>query len=274
MITMSEQINELAEALAKAQSQFKRAKRESENPFFKSKYADLESVFDACREGLQSNGLSVVQFPVEGGVTTMLLHKSGQWLRAYLPMPCKDGSPQAVGSAISYARRYALSAVLGIPSTDDDAEAAEPRGDTNCGMPGVIITKSPQPPAARQTPQRTIGGYPLTDKQQKFLFAKSKSMNFDFKKYMKDAWDITSMKDLTTENLNEMVKVMDTLKDEIPFAPETYEGSDKQKPVLAAILQLRGITDPDEMREISMAVVGTTMTGLADRVDMYLKTPL
>jgi hypothetical protein len=128
----SEQINELAAALAKAQGTMTGALKDSSNPFFKSRYADLESVWTACRRALTENGLSVVQSAsaTDSGVavTTMLLHSSGQWMRDTLPLNPKDLSPQGIGSAITYGRRYALAAMAGVYQTDDDAEAAHGRG--------------------------------------------------------------------------------------------------------------------------------------------------
>lgn len=127
----SEQINELATALAKAQGSMGGALKDSANPFFKSRYADLESVWNACRKALAENGLSVVQSAsaTDGGiaVTTMMLHSSGQWMRDTLPLNPKDMSPQGIGSAITYGRRYALAAMAGVYQTDDDAEAAHGR---------------------------------------------------------------------------------------------------------------------------------------------------
>ena len=138
----SETIGALAAALAKAQSQISGAVKDAANPFFKSKYADLESVWQACRKPLTDNGLSVVQTTQstnEGWVlVTILLHSSGEWISGEMPILAKDHSPQAQGSAITYARRYALAALVGIYQTDDDAEAAmarkpdlklDPRGD-------------------------------------------------------------------------------------------------------------------------------------------------
>jgi len=127
-MTHSEQINEIATALAKAQAEIEGAKKDSTNPHFKSSYADLASVWDACRKALTANGLSVVQGPVsdEGrvGVTTMLMHSSGQWLEStFFMRPTKD-DPQGAGSALTYARRYALAAMVGVAPEDDDGNAA------------------------------------------------------------------------------------------------------------------------------------------------------
>lgn len=124
----SESIKELAAALSLAQKEMEGAKKDSTNPFFKSKYADLGSVIEASREPLAKNGLSVAQFPVNDGdrvgVETILMHKSGEWISdRFLVQPTKN-DPQAAGSAISYTRRYARAAVIGIYQEDDDAQQA------------------------------------------------------------------------------------------------------------------------------------------------------
>ncbi len=131
---MSEQINELAAALAKAQATMEGAAKDGLNPHFRSKYTTLTSIWDAARTSLAANGLSVAQ-PVEAAgdsvervtVTTILMHNSGQWLKSSLTMNTGDGRPQSVGSAISYARRYQLASMVGVAPDDDDAEAAEGR---------------------------------------------------------------------------------------------------------------------------------------------------
>lgn len=131
MITTSEKIDALAAALAKAQGQMGAAVKDSANPFFKSKYADLASVWDACRKPLADNELCVIQAPHSQGCTvsveTMLAHSSGQWLRETLTATAKDESPQAVGSIVTYLRRYGLQSIVGVAPEDDDAEAAQGR---------------------------------------------------------------------------------------------------------------------------------------------------
>lgn len=129
----SEQINELASALHKAQSEMGGAVKDSANPFFKSSYADLTSVIKAIKQPFADNGLSYTQFPVSDeigvGVSTKLMHISGQWLEMSYILPIVKRDPQAAGSAITYARRYALQSIAGIPTADDDAEAAMLRGE-------------------------------------------------------------------------------------------------------------------------------------------------
>ena len=147
----SENIAELAAALSKAQANITGALKDSANPFFKSKYADLASCWDACRKQLTDNGLSVIQTTdiVSDTVVvrTTLAHSSGQWISGVLPVKAKDDGPQAQGSGITYARRYALAAIVGLAQIDDDAEAAQGRpGITPKGDMGLAI------PAAQRDP--------------------------------------------------------------------------------------------------------------------------
>lgn len=131
----SESIAALAAALSKAQADITGALKDSSNPFFKSKYADLASCWDACRKQLAANNLAVIQTTevTEAGtvLVTILAHASGEWMRGTLPVVTKDNGPQAQGSGITYARRYALAAIVGLAQIDDDAEAAQARGFVN-----------------------------------------------------------------------------------------------------------------------------------------------
>lgn len=126
----SPDIKDLAAALAIAQGQIETAKKDSTNPHFKSKYADLTSVWEACRVALCSNGIAVVQSPesregLQGVVlVTRLIHSSGQWLEGELHIPVNKQDAQAVGTAISYGRRYSLAAMVGVVAEDDDGTAA------------------------------------------------------------------------------------------------------------------------------------------------------
>jgi len=124
----SEFINEIATALCKAQAVMGGAHKSASNPFFKSKYADLESVIDAIKQPFADNGLSFVQFPSmaesQVTITTRVMHDSGQWLEDTLSLPIAKNDAQAVGSCISYGRRYSLQSIAGIPSVDDDGQSA------------------------------------------------------------------------------------------------------------------------------------------------------
>jgi len=142
-MNQSENINELALALSKAQAGITGALKDSANPFFKSKYADLASCWDACRRQLTDNGLSVIQTTdlADGMVVvrTTLAHSSGQWIAGVLPVKAKDDGPQAQGSGITYARRYALAAIVGLAQIDDDAEAAQGRNTDHFNPPQVKV---------------------------------------------------------------------------------------------------------------------------------------
>lgn len=124
----SESIKELATALNKAQAEMSGAKKRGNNPFFKSKYADLNAVVDAVRIPFCDNGLSYSQFPLFDngcvGVETILMHDSGEWISNILMLPMTKQDPQAAGSAITYARRYSLQSIAGIPCEDDDGNKA------------------------------------------------------------------------------------------------------------------------------------------------------
>jgi hypothetical protein len=144
----SDEIGDLASALSKVQGQLKPAIKDSNNPFFKSKYADLNAVWDSCRELLNENGLSVAQ--LTGGdadgviVETMLMHSSGQWLSSELYLPLAKHDAQGVGSAMTYGRRYGLAAMVGIVAdVDDDGNAASGKADKQQTKPPTQ-TKPPE----------------------------------------------------------------------------------------------------------------------------------
>lgn len=142
----SEAINDLATALAAAQGKIQGAHKDKANPYYGSNYADLASVWDACREPLSSNGLAVMQFPdaeiidYEGvddktgkevplsyakvRVTTLLVHSSGQWCESEIMAESRDAGPQAIGSVITFLRRYLLQALVGVAPEDDDGNEA------------------------------------------------------------------------------------------------------------------------------------------------------
>lgn len=124
----SESIDKLAEALLRAQQQIRFAAKDSKNPHFRNSYADLESVIDAVKGPLNDNGIVFLQTPSPSDdgrlhLTTRLMHRSGQWMEdtAVAPLPKQD--PQGFGSALTYLRRYSLSAVTGLYQSDDDGNA-------------------------------------------------------------------------------------------------------------------------------------------------------
>lgn len=134
--SMSPSIGKLVEALAKAQAKFDPVLKDSDNPAYRSKYADLATVIDATRPHLAAENLAILQMPharfgtedaKELTLTTMLAHSSGEWISSDLTLPAmmrERFDAQSVGSAITYARRYALAAMTGVAQEDDDGNKA------------------------------------------------------------------------------------------------------------------------------------------------------
>lgn len=154
--TRSDEINELVAALAKAAGTIENAKINKVNPHFKSRYADLASCFDAVRKPLGANGLVITQTTEMRDnsfvLVTTLAHASGQWLKSEYPLPTA-GRPQELGSALTYARRYSLSAITGIAADeydddkgdgDDDAEGAEAQKQTVSAIRVEYISEGQQ----------------------------------------------------------------------------------------------------------------------------------
>ncbi len=124
-MNQSEKLDQLATALAKAQASLSGAKKSALNPHFKNNYATLQDVWDAAREVLAPNGLSVVQtYEATDGklmnIRTTLLHASGQWIAGVLSMAPQQANPQGIASASTYGRRYGLASILGIVADEDD----------------------------------------------------------------------------------------------------------------------------------------------------------
>jgi hypothetical protein len=150
----SEHINELATALAKAQGQFKAIERSAlvDTGKYKFAYAPLDCIVEEIRKPLSDNGLSFCQGlngSANGNVIeTMLMHASGQWLRSIIPVRGGDGNAQAFGSAITYAKRYALTAMLGIVTEDDDD------GNKGSGNENAVVTRRDRPPGVTELRER------------------------------------------------------------------------------------------------------------------------
>lgn len=171
----SETIGKLTLALSKVQSQLRPAKENSKNPFFKSSYADLGAVWDSVRKLLAENELAIIQMPTDvGGVTTILSHSSGEYLASTCYIPAKEDA-HGVGSAISYARRYALASFVGVVTGDDDGNGAVK------GTPNVSKKSASKPKLTDaqykgmmkaiedgkgSVVEQKMGGYTMTKNQQ------------------------------------------------------------------------------------------------------------
>lgn len=227
----SEIIIELAKALSIMQSQLQPAPKDSENPFFKSHYADLASVWDAVKKPLTDNGLSVVQtVDCDNSayvLVTTLFHSSGQWVSSRYPLNPTKPDPQSFGACVTYARRYALSAICGVCAVEDDDgnTASKPE----LGKPEKTEYKAPQ----KATQKPVVDDIPLGDtpsdkvvdaakevfdgkevptamaneKQRKMFYAicKGKGMSdADMKTYL-SGWNVESSWKIPASMVNEII---------------------------------------------------------------------
>lgn len=175
-------LDKIAPAFVAAQAEIGGVEKDSKNPAFKSRYASLEAVIDAAKPILIKHQLAFLQMPgalTEHGlsVTTMILHESGQHISSTLTVPLSKRDPQGAGSAITYACRYSLMAMLGMPPVDDDGEAAMDRP-----APRQEAKPAPAPAndAPRQANDRAIEAYKVT-----FKFAVDKC---DFESEVRQLW--------------------------------------------------------------------------------------
>jgi len=157
-IRRSANINEIATALSKAQGELQSITKDKTNPFYKSKYADLSSIWDVIRPILAKHGLAVIQGPTSEGskvsITTILTHSSGQYFENTLQLTSEKATPQGVGSAITYGRRYSLSALLGIASDeDDDGNDASGKGDKTIKQPAEKKKPEKMEPPKKEPPK-------------------------------------------------------------------------------------------------------------------------
>ena len=174
----SESVKSLAASLSKFQEEVKNPANTADNPFFKSKYAPLSDILNNVRPLLSKNGLSILQAPSGDGeniiITTMLLHTSGEYIE-FDPLILKADKPtaQGAGSAITYARRYAISAILGISSEDDDD-----------GNHAENINKEASKKAPAKVPEQPKPSNKISKEQAKRMFALAKGNADTVKKAM------------------------------------------------------------------------------------------
>lgn len=201
----SETIIELAKALAKAQGQISPALKDSENPHFRSKYADLSSVWAACRKPLTDNGLSVVQMPVDAptpssvALTTLLLHTSGEYISSTVSAPLTKQDAQGIGSALTYLRRYALSAIIGVVADDDDDGNAASRPHTNGASSYSPPARQSSPAPAAKPVAQSADRRDLMDRAMT-LYSVMKDQGLKYKGKM--------FKDMDLDELNQAIETM------------------------------------------------------------------
>jgi len=209
----SETIGKLAEALAKAQGEMSFAKKDSVNPFFKSKYADLASVIEAVREPFSKNGLSYSQFVEDDYLCTMLMHSSNEWILGKIKILNPKGDMQGLGSAMTYARRYGLSAIAGVSQDDDDGNGVrrEPETDSK-----VIVGDEPRLSNGGPIRPVTEASNILRRKEQGQKIAKLRTeLNMsqdEVKSLMKSSFQVEEINFLTLDQLKELTIRLENLK--------------------------------------------------------------
>lgn len=159
----TEKISQIAAAMVAAQGEFPNVAKNANNPFYKSKYADIAAVIDALRPILAKHRIAFSQFPRFSDnmvhVNSVVLHESGEYISEELSTPIKDQTPQAVGSAVSYLRRYSLLSIFGLAAEDDDAnfasgkakpqtaeKQATPHDQSSTPQAAAVRSEQPMPP--------------------------------------------------------------------------------------------------------------------------------
>jgi len=146
----SENTDKIIPAYIKAEHEVGAVKKTASNPHFRSKYADLEAVMDACSDALARNGLAVWQSISDGQLITRLFHTSGQWMEGNTPLIIAKNDMQGLGSAFTYARRYGLMAILGIAPEDDDGNAASDAVQAEKRASPKVVSSAPHVDEAKK----------------------------------------------------------------------------------------------------------------------------
>lgn len=217
----SAEIGELAKALAAAQGQMDAAKKDSKGNY--GKYTTISSILEVVKDALSRNGLAVVQAPMpcDAGnicLRTTLMHTSGQWIASQLSMKAENVSPQKIGSVITYARRYALAALLGVGQEDDDAQAAQDAYERHARKEQKEAVQQVRQQAAANNPD------PITTAQLKALMARFQELGLadDREKYLTDVSavlgrKVESCKALTGEDFRKYMQATEPS----PVAPDS-----------------------------------------------------
>ncbi len=208
----SESIKEIAMAMAKFQAEIKNPTNSANNPFFKSKYAPLNEILNDVRPLLSKYGLSVLQMPSgddqEVHITTLLMHESGEWIESCpLKMKPAKNDPQGIGSAITYGRRYALAAILGISSEDDDDGNVATHGKPEPTKSESTQRPQAAPQSSDKPKQAPANGNKASDAQVKAIWAIGKKANVS-EDYIKAEYGVESIKDLTKDQASQLITDM------------------------------------------------------------------
>ena len=213
----SSNTNEIAAALAKAQGEIKIAIKDSNNPFFKSKYADLVTIVKASRDALSKNALAVIQGlsakDQDWILETRLEHSSGQWYETDFPIYIKEKTSQAIGSAVTYGKRYSLAAIIGVVSDDedDDGETAVGRGKIYSKPHINTPVNTPGMPVKKEEPKPNVKGFAMSAVQKaeiKILAEHAGMMKDTFLPFLREVTGKESSEYWTESDYNKAVKAL------------------------------------------------------------------
>lgn len=213
----SETITKLAEALVKFNSEVSKIAKDADNPFFKNNYATLDTIIDEVRPILFKNGLSIMQVPSGDGqnvtLKTLLLHSSGEWLESdELTMKPVKNDPQAVGSCITYARRYSLAAFLSLNTGEDDDGNGATYGKDGKPNPKGNSGQAPRKP---QGSGNGAGNGKASEKQMKMIHAKiahvaavSKAEKQTVEDTLKSQLGVSSLTEMSPQNASKAIETL------------------------------------------------------------------
>lgn len=206
----SESIKQIAPAFLSAQIEIESAEKTGVNPHFRSKYADLTAIIDAVKKPLNGHGIAILQ-PVNGmEVETILIHTSGEWLSSSTPIVCREpNNPQALGSAITYAKRYGLQSMVLLPAEDDDGNAASGVSDRSEQTVPVKTSSQPFTPPPGVGTGRTI---PITQKQLNMIMALLPQKGYSDEQ-LKQEYGVQSKKDLSIAQGSKIIDMLLKLPD-------------------------------------------------------------
>lgn len=200
---MSEKCDQVVGAFIKAQSSLKKAAKDTDNPFFKAKYADLNAVWAACQDALCDNDLAAIQdvqtSPDGVTVATRILHSSGQWIECgplTVPLGAKRDA-QGVGSAITYGRRYGLSATLGVVADEDDD-----------GNAAAKQKPDPKEQAQKPTCETAPDSYRIVLKGYKDKEAAMRKWQSKFAELCQQAPDVEVINQIQSDNMDALDRLM------------------------------------------------------------------
>lgn len=211
----SESLAKLGESLCKAQGSMKTVPKKKENPFFRSSYADLAAVWDAIRKPLTDNGLSVVQTTAElpGNkwvLTSILLHVSGEFISFDYPLYSMKQDSQGMGSAMTYARRYSIMALVGAVAEDEDDDGNAASGK----FPSIKDDKNKTQNARAGTktavdkPPTSVNDRRISPAEQVKLFSIAKTNNIPdehLSNYIQDKYGVNTTNQLTYGQMQEII---------------------------------------------------------------------